>query len=82
MSLTKTITLPFTYHSKNGATSAPFICDQNGNRVAGRMDIIEHAPGTPLTLPTAVADALLARFGKQGAEEAGGEGVDVVALAA
>lgn len=80
--LTKTITLPFTYHTRNGATSAPPIFDANNNQVAGRTDIIEHPPGTPLTLPTAVADALLAQFGKQGAEEAGGEGVDVVALAA
>jgi hypothetical protein len=82
MSLTKTITLPFTFHTKNGATSAPFILDANNNQVAGRLDVIEHPPGTALTLPADVADALLARFWKQGAEEVGGEGVDIVALAA
>jgi hypothetical protein len=81
MSLTKTITLPFTYHTKNGATSSPVIFDQNGNRVAGRLDVIEHPPGTALKLPADVADALLAQFGKHGAEEVGGEGVDIVALA-
>lgn len=82
MSLTKTITLPFTYHTKNGATSAPAIFDANNNQVAGRLDIIEHPPGARLMLPIAVADALLAQFGKHGAEEVGGDGVDIVALAA
>jgi hypothetical protein len=82
MSLTKTITLPFTFHSRNGATFAPAVFDANNNQVAGRLDVIEHPPGTRLTLPADVADALLAKFWKQGAEEVGGDGVDVVALAA
>jgi hypothetical protein len=82
MPCTKTITLPFTYHTKNGATSAPVIFDEHGNRVAGRLDVIEHPPGTRLTLPADVADALLRQFWKHGAEEVGGEGVDVVSLAA
>lgn len=82
MSLTKTITLPFTFHTKNGATSAPFILDANNNQVAGRLDVIEHPPGTALTFPADVANRLLDRFGKAGAVEIPGDGFDVVALAA
>ena len=80
--LKKTITLPHCFHSRDGRTSAPFVFDANNNQVAGRLDTISHPPGTPLTLPVDVADALLAQFWKHGADEVGGEGVDIVALAA
>lgn len=83
MSLTKTIKLPFTLHGRNGKTSAPPVLDEHNNQTSGRIDIIEHAPGTPLTFPATLADEFLAMFGKHGAVEcAGVEGVDVIALAA
>jgi hypothetical protein len=77
---TKTITLPFTFHTRDGAKSTdPEFHD--GNLIGGHIVTIEHPPGTPITLPADAADKLLQQFEAHGAAEWDGPGVDIVALA-
>lgn len=82
MATTKTIVLPITYVSKDGAASEPIEYDGNYAVVKGRTVYLEHAAGTPLKLPADVADDLLAKWGDRGAREVDSEGVDIVARAA
>lgn len=46
-----------------GKGNVPFRFDANGAALAGNYDIVEVAPGTPVTLDAAEAERILAKFG-------------------
>lgn len=57
---TKTITATVTLHVP-GPNFKPFTFNDSGFRTGGNYDVVEAAPGTPVTLDEDEADRLIAR---------------------